>query len=253
MSPSTKNIYFLSDFHLGAPDAATSLEREKRICRFLDSIKEQASSIFIVGDLFDFWFEYSTVVPKGYVRILGKLAQLTDSGIDVHFFVGNHDMWMKNYFQTELNIPVYFEPKTFVFNDKKFLIGHGDGLGPHDIGYKMMKKVFRNPVSQWLFGIFPPYLGMGMANYFSRKSRAKTGKVDEIFLGEENEWLAIYSKDILKKESYDYFVFGHRHLPIDLELLGGKSRYVNLGEWIKYDSYAMFDGEELTLKYYTEK
>ena len=253
MSSTTKNIYFLSDFHLGAPDAATSLEREKRICRFLDSIKEQASSIFIVGDLFDFWFEYSTVVPKGYVRILGKLAQLTDSGIDVHFFVGNHDMWMKNYFQTELNIPVYFEPKTFVFNDKKFLIGHGDGLGPHDIGYKIMKMVFRNPVSQWLFGIFPPYLGMGMANYFSRKSRAKTGKVDEIFLGEENEWLAIYSKDILKKESYDYFVFGHRHLPIDLELLGGKSRYVNLGEWIKYDSYAMFDGEELSLKYYTEK
>jgi UDP-2,3-diacylglucosamine hydrolase len=253
MSSRTKKIYFLSDFHLGAPDAATSLEREKRICRFLDSIKEQASSIFIVGDLFDFWFEYSTVVPKGYVRILGKLAQLTDSGIDVHFFVGNHDMWMKNYFQTELNIPVYFEPKTFVFNDKKFLIGHGDGLGPHDKGYKMMKKVFRNPVSQWLFGIFPPYLGMGIANYFSRKSRAKTGKVDEIFLGEENEWLAIYSKDILKRESYDYFVFGHRHLPIDLELLGGKSRYVNLGEWIKYDSYAMFDGEELFLKYYTEK
>jgi UDP-2,3-diacylglucosamine hydrolase len=253
MSSRTKKIYFLSDFHLGAPDAATSLEREKRICRFLDSIKEQASSIFIVGDLFDFWFEYSTVVPKGYVRILGKLAQLTDSGIDVHFFVGNHDMWMKNYFQTELNIPVYFEPKTFVFNDKKFLIGHGYGLGPHDKGYKMMKKVFRNPVSQWLFGIFPPYLGMGIANYFSRKSRAKTGKVDEIFLGEENEWLAIYSKDILKRESYDYFVFGHRHLPIDLELLGGKSRYVNLGEWIKYDSYAMFDGEELFLKYYTEK
>ena len=251
MNPASKKIYFLSDFHLGAPDAITSLEREKRICRFLDIAKQDASTIFIVGDLFDFWFEYSTVVPKGYVRILGKLAALTDSGIAVHFFVGNHDMWMRNYFQTELNIPVYFEPKSFVFSGKKFLVGHGDGLGPGDEGYKMMKKVFRNPACQWLFGILPPYLGIGMANYFSRKSRAKTGLVNEVFLGEENEWLIIYSREILTQEHFDYFIFGHRHLPIDFEL-NNASRYINLGEWIKYDSYAVFDGEVLTLQYYKE-
>ena len=251
MNPASKKIYFLSDFHLGAPDAITSLEREKRICRFLDIAKQDASTIFIVGDLFDFWFEYSTVVPKGYVRILGKLAALTDSGIAVHFFVGNHDMWMRNYFQTELNIPVYFEPKSFVFSGKKFLVGHGDGLGPGDEGYKMMKKVFRNPACQWLFGILPPYLGIGMANYFSRKSRAKTGMVNEVVLGEENEWLIIYSRQILTQEHFDYFIFGHRHLPIDFEL-NNASRYINLGEWIKYDSYAVFDGEVLTLQYYKE-
>jgi UDP-2,3-diacylglucosamine hydrolase len=251
MLSTSKKIYFLSDFHLGAPDAASSLVREKKICRFLDSIKADASVIFILGDLFDFWFEYSTVVPKGYVRILGKLAELTDSGIAVHFFVGNHDMWMKNYFQSELNIPVYFEPKQFVFNNKKFLVGHGDGLGPGDEGYKMMKKVFRNPLCQWLFGILPPYFGMGLANYFSRKSRAKTGAVDEVFLGEDKEWLIIYSREVLKKEPVDYFIFGHRHLPIDFNLTDS-SRYINLGEWIKYDSYAVLDGENLTLEYYKE-
>jgi UDP-2,3-diacylglucosamine hydrolase len=249
MEAGSKKIYFLSDFHLGAPDAASSLIREKRVCRFLDSIKNDAAQIFIVGDLFDFWFEYRQVVPKGYVRILGKLAELTDFGIPVHFFVGNHDMWMKNYFQQELNIPVYFEPKEFVFNHKKFLIGHGDGLGPGDHGYKAMKKVFRHPLSKWLFGILPPYIGIGLANYFSRKSRAKTGQTDEVFMGEENEWLIIYSREILKQQHYDYFIFGHRHLPIDVKL-GDNSRYINLGEWIKYNSYAVFDGEELELKYY---
>ena len=251
MNNLSKKIYFLSDFHLGAPDAASSLEREKKICRFLDIAKTDASVIFVVGDLFDFWFEYSAVVPKGYVRILGKLAELTDIGIAVHFFVGNHDMWMKNYFQTELNIPVYFEPKEFVFNNKIFLIGHGDGLGPGDKGYKMMKKVFRNPACQWLFGVLPPNMGIGLANYFSKKSRAKTGLVEEVFMGEENEWLITYSKEILKNKPVDYFIFGHRHLPIDCKL-NNNSRYINLGEWIKYCSYAVFDGEKIELLYYKE-
>jgi UDP-2,3-diacylglucosamine hydrolase len=246
-----KNIYFLSDFHLGAPDAKNSLEREKRICRFLDSIKNSASEIFIVGDMFDFWFEYSTVVPKGYVRLLGKLAELTDSGIAIHFFVGNHDMWMKNYFQQELNIPVYFEPKEFDFSGKKFYIGHGDGLGPGDKGYKFIKKIFRNPVCKWMFGVLPPYMGIGLANYLSRKSRIKTGSVNETFLGEENEWLIIYSKEILQKQYFDYFIFGHRHLPIDV-VLPQNSRYINLGEWIKYNSYAVFNGTTIELLYFKQ-
>ncbi|MEJ7609732.1 MAG: UDP-2,3-diacylglucosamine diphosphatase [Ferruginibacter sp.] len=245
----SKKIYFLSDFHLGAPDPAASLVREKKIAGFLEEIKKDAAEIFIVGDLFDFWYEYRKVVPKGYVRILGKMAEVTDAGIPIHFFAGNHDMWMKDYFQKELNIKVYQQPETFILSGKRFLIGHGDGLGPGDKGYKMMKKVFRNPVCQWLFGILPPNIGMGLADHFSHKSRAKTGKADEIFLGEEKEWLVIYSKEVLQKEHFDFFVFGHRHLPLDIQLTD-KSRYINLGDWIKYFSYAVFDGEDLSLHYY---
>jgi UDP-2,3-diacylglucosamine hydrolase len=243
------NIYFLSDFHLGAPNAAASLVREKKIVAFLEEIKNTAAQIFIVGDLFDFWYEYKKVVPKGYVRILGKLAELTDAGIKIHFFVGNHDMWMKDYFEKELNISVYFEPKEFVLNNKKFLIGHGDGLGPGDEGYKFIKKIFRNKICQWLFGILPPRIGIGVADFFSKKSRAKTGTTNEVFLGEEKEWLVIYCKEILQKQQFDYFIFGHRHLPLDIKL-NPQSTYINLGDWIQYFTYAIFDGEKTTLEYY---
>jgi UDP-2,3-diacylglucosamine hydrolase len=246
-----KKIYFLSDFHLGAPDYASSLTREKKIVSFLDSIQHDAGQIFIVGDIFDFWYEYKKVVPRGYVRLLGKLAALTDAGISVHFFVGNHDMWMKDYFQTELNIPVYFEPKVFTFNEKKFFIGHGDGLGPGDHGYKFIKKIFRNKLCQWLFGQLHPTLGIGLANYFSRKSREKTGSSDEHFLGADKEWLIVYSKEILQQEHFDYFIFGHRHYPIEFKL-NETSRYINLGDWIRNFTYATFDGNEVELKKWSE-
>ena len=244
-----KKVYFLSDFHLGAPDFQQSLAREKRLVKFLDQIAEDAAAIFVVGDLFDFWYEYKSVVPKGFVRILGKLASLTDNGIPIYFFVGNHDMWMSGYFEKELNIPVYFKEMPFEFNGKKFLIGHGDGLGPGDHGYKFIKKIFRNRVCQWFFGIIHPSIGIGLANYLSRKSRAATGQTDEHFLGEENEWLITYCKDVLQHQYFDYFIFGHRHLPIDFAL-PTSSRYINLGDWLRYDSYAVFDGEKLELKYY---
>jgi UDP-2,3-diacylglucosamine hydrolase len=243
--PAGKKVYFLSDFHLGVPDHASSLVREKKIVAFLDRAKADAATIFIVGDLFDFWFEYRKVVPKGFVRILGKL---TDSGIPVHFFVGNHDMWMSGYFEKELNIPVYHEPRVFEFNGKKLLVGHGDGLGPGDHGYKTIKKLFRNPLSKFLFGLIPPFFGISLAEYFSKSSRASTGERDEKFLGEENEWLILYCREKLKEHAYDYFVFGHRHLPIDFQL-NEKSRYINLGDWIKYDSYAVLDGTALHLKF----
>jgi UDP-2,3-diacylglucosamine hydrolase len=249
-SANTKKIYFLSDFHLGAPDHASSLERERIIVRFLDEIKNDASEIFLVGDMFDFWHEYRKVVPKGYVRLLGKLAELSDKGIPLHFFVGNHDMWIKNYFQNEMNMQVYFEPKEFERNGKRFLVGHGDGLGPGDHGYKRLKKIFRNPVCQWLFGILPPALGVGIANYMSRRSRMQT--TEEKFLGEEKEWLLIYSKETLQKTFYNYFVFGHRHLAIDYRL-SNDARYINLGDWIRYYTYAVFDGEKLELKSYLGK
>ena len=215
---SSKKIYFLSDFHLGAPDKASSLAREKNIISFLNSIQNDAEQIFIMGDLFDFWFEYKKVVPKGYVRILGKLAELTDRGIPVHFFVGNHDMWMNDYFQKELNIPVYFKPTPFEFLGKKFLLGHGDGLGPGDHGYKFIKRIFRNKIAQHIFGLMPPFMGMGLAHYFSRKSRAQTGQKDELFLGDDKEWLVGYCREILAKEKFDFFIFGQRHLPLDIRL-----------------------------------
>lgn len=182
-----KKIYFISDFHLGTPSKEESLKREKNVIHFLDEIESSAAMIFIVGDMFDFWYEYRTVVPRGYTRILGKIAQLTDKGIPVHFFVGNHDMWMKNYFQEELNVPVFFEPKVYQFSGKKVLVGHGDGLGPGDYGYKFLKKIFRNPICQWLFGILPPFFGIGLANWSSRRSRAATGQVDEKYFGESGE------------------------------------------------------------------
>ena len=247
--PPGKKIYFLSDFHLGAPDHESSLVREKRIVRFLDEIKKDAQIIFILGDLFDFWYEYKKVVPKGFVRILGKLAELTDSGITIHFFVGNHDMWMNGYFEKELNIDVFYDPQEFEFNGKNFLIGHGDGLGPGDHRYKFIKKIFRNKFSQWLFGTLHPAAGIGLADYFSRKSRAATGSEDERFLGEDKEWLILYCKDMLEKKHFDFFIFGHRHLPIVFKL-NDQSVYINLGDWIKYNSYAVFENENMTLKYY---
>ena len=262
MLPNNKKIYFLSDFHLGAPDYASSLEREKLLVQFLDQIKNDATEIFLVGDMFDFWYEYKKVVPKGYVRLLGKLGELTDAGIVIHFFVGNHDMWMKDYFPIELNIPIYFKPQEFERGGKKFLIGHGDGLGPGDHGYKRLKKLFRNPVSKWLFGIFPPILGIGLANYLSRRSRAQTGLTEETFLGEDKEWLIIYCKEVLKQKKINYFVFGHRHLAIDYRLspegIGADSealtsRYINLGDWMLYFTYAVFDGSTMELKSYKGK
>lgn len=253
--PAGKKIYFLSDFHLGAPDMQQSLVREKLIVQFLEDVKASAHAIFIVGDLFDFWYEYRTVVPRGFVRILGKLAELSDAGISIHFFVGNHDMWMRNYFQKEMGIPVYHEPQTFRFNDHQFLVGHGDGLGPGDGGYKALKKLFRNPVAQWLFGIVPPVIGVGLANFFSKKSRDQQAGEEHHFLGEEQEWLIVYAREKLKQKHFDFFVFGHRHLPIDFRL-SEKSRYINLGDWIRYFTYAAFDGDMLELKAYrggTEK
>ena len=245
--PQGKKIYFSSDNHLGAPTHAESLPREKIFVKWLDSIKQDAEVIFLLGDLFDFWFEYKTVVPKGFVRTLGKLAELRDSGIQIHFFVGNHDLWMHDYFEKELNIPVYHKPKEFVFNNKHFLIGHGDGLGPGDKGYKRMKKVFTNPFSKWLFRWLHPDLGVRLAQHLSVKNKLISGDEDKEFLGEDKEWLAQYSKRKLESKHYDYFIFGHRHLPMEINV-GENSTYFNLGDWINYYSYGVFDGEKFELQ-----
>lgn len=243
-----KKIYFASDFHLGVPDAASSLAREKKIVRWLDTIKQDAQVLFLVGDIFDFWFEYRHAIPKGFIRLQGKLAELTDNGLPIYFFTGNHDMWMFDYFTQELDIPVLRHPISIQIDDKKFYIGHGDGLGPKDHVYKILKKVFANKISQWLFARVHPNLGIGLANYWSRKSRINNTKKDEVFKPNE-EWLVYYCHDMEKHNHHDYYVFGHRHLPLNI-VLNNNSRYVNLGEWVNYCSYAEYDGTSLNLKYF---
>ena len=242
-----KKIYFASDQHLGAPTPQFSFPREKKFVAWLDEIKGDAEAIFLLGDLFDFWFEYKTVVPKGFVRVLGKLAEIRDSGIPIYFFVGNHDLWMNDYFETELNIPVYHDLKEFEFNNKKFLIGHGDGKGPGDLGYKRMKKVFTNPFFKRLFRWIHPDLGVKFGQYLSVKNKLISGEEDVKFLGAENEWLVKYAQRRLETQHYDFFVFGHRHLPLEIQI-SKTSKYINLGDWIGYFTYGVFDGETFELK-----
>ncbi len=242
-----KKIYFASDSHLGAPNFEESLIREKKFVLWLDAIKKDADAIFLVGDIFDFWFEYKEVVPKGFTRTLGKLAEISDSGIPVHFFAGNHDMWLKNYFEKELNLNVYKASKVFVINDKKFFVGHGDGLGPGDKSYKRMKKIFRNSFFNWCFRCMHPDWGIKLGKYLSNKNRIKSSLEDLKFNGEESEWLTQYCREKLKDERYDFFVFGHRHIPLEIEL-NSNSKYINLGDWVTHFSYAVFDGNSLSLK-----
>jgi len=242
-----KKIYFTSDQHFGIPDYKNSLIREKKFVLWLEEIRQDAEVIFLLGDLFDFWFEYKKVIPKGFVRVLGKLAEIRDSGVPIYFFTGNHDLWMNDYFETELSIPVYHQAKEYTFSNKTFLIGHGDGLGPGDKGYKRMKKVFTNPLSKWLYKWLHPDIGVGFAQYLSTKNKLISGKEDIHFLGEENEWLVQYAKEKLKTKHYDYFLFGHRHLPMEIKI-GDKSTYINTGDWITHFTYAVFDGKDLKLK-----
>lgn len=242
-----KKIYFASDNHLGIPSLEKSHERERKFVQWLDQIKADAGAIFLLGDLFDFWFEYKTVVPKGFVRVLGKLAEISDSGIPTYFFVGNHDLWMNDYFYKELNIKVLHKSLEFESNGKRFLVGHGDGLGPNDKGYKRMKKVFTNPFCKWLFRWLHPDLGVRLAQYLSVKNKLISGEEDVTFLGEENEWLVQYCKRKLETKHYDFFLFGHRHLPMEISL-ENNATYLNTGDWIQYFTYAVFDGTNLKLK-----
>lgn len=249
--PEGKKAYFASDNHLGAPEFEASLTREKKFVRWLDQVKPDCGALFLLGDLFDFWFEYKTVVPKGFTRTLGKLAEFSDLGIPVYYFVGNHDLWMNGYFEEELGIPVFHGPQQFVINGQHFFIGHGDGLGPGDKGFKRMKKVFTNPVAQWLYRWIHPDVGVRVAQYFSVKNKMISGDEDVKFLGEEKEWLVQYAKRKLQEKHFDYFVFGHRHLPLEISL-GERSRYINLGDWVSYYTYAEFDQDRLSLKEYRE-
>jgi UDP-2,3-diacylglucosamine hydrolase len=242
-----KKIYFASDLHLGVPKGTASKAREQLVVQWLDAIAADAAEVYLVGDLFDFWFEYGTVVPKGFVRFQAKVAELCDRGIAVHIFTGNHDMWMFRYFEEELGATMHRAPIIRQWNGKRFMIGHGDGLGPGDHGYKLIKRVFANPLCIWLFGWLHPDIGQRLAAFWSGRSRAANAPLDEIFQGEDKEFLVQYCHGVLQQEHFDHFIFGHRHLVLDLKV-GERSRYINLGAWFKDPSYAVWDGEELALR-----
>jgi len=239
-------IYFASDFHLGM--GLNASERERKICRWLDFAAEDASDIFLLGDLFDFWFEYKRAIPKGFVRFLGKLAELTDKGIRIHVCVGNHDLWMRDYLVNECGVRIFREPEMHEFSGRKFLLHHGDGLGPGDGKYKFLKRIFTNSLAQWFFGMLHPDLGIRLASGWSKKSRLAQPKWEESFQGNDKEYLVRYCEEGLEgKEVIDYFIFGHRHLQLDVLLSNGRSRYINLGQWFTGSAYAKFDGDELKI------
>ena len=244
-----KKIYFLSDFHLGTPSKEESKARELRVVRWLDSIKSDAGEVYLLGDIFDFWFEYKHVVPKGYLYFLGKLAELRSLGIPIYFFTGNHDMWMFKYLEEELGIPTYHNPISKKIYNHQFYIGHGDGLGPKQEGFKVLRKIFHNRAFHWFFKRFNSNFSFGIADFWSRSSR-NSKPSNPTFLGIENEWLVAYCEMKHKVAPHDFFVFGHRHLTIDHTLSDGKTRYINTGEWLKTNSYAVFDGEKMEIGFF---
>lgn len=245
-----KFIYFASDFHLGAGTFTESLQREKKIVRWLNKeVKPNASELYLLGDIFECWFEYSKVIPKGFTRLLGCLAELVDAGILVTVFTGNHDLWMFGYLEEELGICLHKKAVKKEWEGKTFFLGHGDGLGPGDYGYKRMKKIFTNPLAQWAYSRLHPNLGLALAQYFSSLSRKHNSEPDH-FMGSEKEWLVQYCEEKLKQENIDYFIFGHRHLPINITLSNKKSRYINLGDWMQHFSYCLWDGTDIQYHFF---
>jgi len=251
LNPGQK-VFFASDFHLGAPDYQSSRIREDKIVRWLSDIQDDAAAIFLVGDIFDFWFEYEKVIPRGFIRFISKITALRDRGIPIFFFTGNHDLWMKDYFTVELDIPVFSNPINMEINHKKFLVGHGDGLGPGDEQYKVLKKIFTNKVCQWLFKWLHPDIGIALAQKWSGSSRISNNlKNEDTFKGEEGEWLWEYCRSVEMNMHFDYYIFGHRHLPLELEV-AENSTYINLGEWVSQFTYGVFDGDKFILDTYSK-
>ncbi len=249
ISNQPKHIYFASDFHLGVPNFEDSLKREKLLCLWLDSIKSQVSELYLLGDLFDFWFEYKDVVPKGYTRFLGKLSELSDNGVKITLFKGNHDMWTFGYLEKEIGLTVISDELVIERNAKKIFMHHGDGIGPGDKMYKLIRKLFRSYWAIKLFAFLHPRIGAGLAKYLSKSSRIQKEQTgaDKNYLGDDKEFITQFCLEHLKHQHIDYFVCGHRHLPLNIEL-SNNSRYINLGEWVNYFTYAVFDGNNMELK-----
>jgi len=239
-------IYFISDIHLGLHPAEQSVMREKILVRWLESIKNDASELYLVGDIFDFWHEYHKVVPRGFTRFLGKLAELSDSGIKIHFFTGNHDVWVYDYLPAEIGLTVYHDNITRNIDGFRFFIGHGDGVGKADFGYRMLKAVFTNRFLQWLFARIHPNASLAFGHRWSRSSRYAKGIIAEPYRGNDKEWQIIFAQELIRKEPYDFFIFGHRHLPFDIKI-GENTRVINLGDWITKYTYAVWQNNTLEL------
>ncbi len=253
------HIYFVSDLHAGIPTPAESFEREKRFIAWMERIKDRATALYFLGDIFDFWFEYKRVVPRGYTRLLGKMAELADRGTELHFFTGNHDLWTFDYLPTEIGMTLHRSPLRVHFFGKKYLLGHGDGLGPGDKGYKFMKRIFTAPLSQWLFAKLHPNTGIRLADHFSAKSRKRMMQKKQ-FHSIDNEWLYQYCLETLRTEHFDHFIFGHRHLPLNIEIPADRSPsgkpalYQNTGDWINHFSYIeLTEAEGPTLRYFKQE
>lgn len=245
--PEGKKIYFASDFHFGVPNRQSSIQRERNVMAWLDQCTPDAAAFYLMGDIFDFWFDYKHAVPKGFTRFLGKLASLTDSGIPVILFTGNHDMWMFDYLEQEIGVKIYREPTVLVHGNHRLCVGHGDGLGPGDKSYLMLKAIFANRFFQWLFEWVHPNIGIAIAHRWSRNSRLSNMKLEEKFQGEDREFILTWCKEIEQTRHHDFYIFGHRHLPLDLAV-GPTSRYINLGEWVHFSPYAVYDGKTAELK-----
>lgn len=241
-----KKAYFASDVHLGLYPYDQSAAREKDFVRWLEEIKKDAGILFLVGDIFDYWYEYRKVAPRGFVRFLGKLSEITDSGIPVYFFTGNHDVWIFDYLPSELGVIVCKNPIEILINNKKFFIGHGDGIGPGDTSYKMLRRIFHSRFLQFFFSRLHPNFTFALGQNWSKHSRYSKGLV-EPYLGQEREYNILFAKDYLKEHAIDFFIFGHRHIPMDISL-NRSSRLINLGEWILAYTFAVFDGKEMSLQ-----
>lgn len=244
-----KNIYFISDTHLGLYPEEESFEREKILISWLDEIRSSAAELFLLGDIFDFWYEYKHVVPRGFTRFLGRLADMADEGIKISFFSGNHDIWTYSYFTTELGAEIHHRPLIREINGFKFFLAHGDGLGPGDYGYKLLNRIFRNKVLQFLFTRLHPNFALWLGKAWSKKSRYVKGIVSEEFAGEEKEIQIVFAREKIRSENFNFFIFGHRHIPYDIQI-AEHSRVINLGDWLGSFTYGVFDGEEFSLKPY---
>lgn len=242
----TGKIFFASDFHLGLQTGSPSIDREKRVVGWLNSIATEAKEIYLLGDIFDFWWEYKLVVPRGFTRFLGTVAAMTDSGIPIHFFAGNHDMWIGDYLSSECGITIHKTPFTPIFNGKKFYLAHGEGFGTRDNGYKILLSIFRNKPLQIMYSALHPSIGIGIGHKWSLSSRLGKGITKE-FLGEDKEDLIRYAKSVLENDNIDYFIFGHRHLAM-IHKMQQEAEIVFLGDWIVKGNYAEWDGNKLTLK-----
>lgn len=247
-----KNIYFLSDAHLGSLAIEHRRMQERRLVRFLDDIKEKASAIYLLGDMFDFWYEYKYVVPRGYTRFLGKLSELTDMGVEVHYFTGNHDIWAYDYLAKECGVTLHTKPLTTEIYDKVFFIAHGDGLGDGDKKFKLIRDIFHNRLCQRLFSAVHPRWGMWFGLQWAKHSRLKRKEGEPPYMGDDKEQLVLFTKDYMKGHAdVDYYIYGHRHIELDLQLTK-RVRMMIIGDWISHFTYVVFDGVHLFLSEYVE-